>query len=121
MQFLEKTTSLEKTIKETILFFLFEHTNITTLYLHEKLFFFQKLLKLLETKLFKGDIFVFSFSIKHVNLLLTKNNLKSYKTMKILTHKKTKREITLSKPNKAKAHKGDSRMFYLIKNKSRAS
>ena len=60
MQFLEKTTSLEKTIKETILFFLFEHTNITTLYLHEKLFFFQKLLKLLETKLFKGDIFVFS-------------------------------------------------------------
>ena len=94
---------------------------MTTPYVHEKLFFFQNSSKLLETKLFKGDVFVFSLFNKAYKPILTKNNLKSYKIYENLTHKQIKREITLSKPNKAKAHKDDSRLFYLTKIKSRTS
>ena len=121
MQFLKKTTSFRKDNQRNNSLFLFEHTNITTLYLHEKLFFFQKLLKLLETKLFKGDIFVFSLFNKACKATFNKKQSQNLQNYENLTHKQTKREITLSEPNKAKAHKGDSRMFYLIKIKSRTS
>ena len=94
---------------------------MTTPYVHEKLFFFQNSSKLLETKLFKGDVFVFSLFNKAYKPILTKNNFKSYKIYENLTHKQIKREITLSKPNKEKAHKDDSRLFYLTKIKSRTS
>ena len=94
--------------------YLFRHTNMTTPYVHEKLFFFQNFSKLLETKLFKGDVFVFSLLNKAYKPILTKNNLKNYKIYENLTHKQIKREITLNKSNKAKSHKDDSRLFYLI-------
>ena len=89
--------------------------------MHEKLFFFQKLSKLLETKLFKGDIFVFSLFNKACKPTFNKKQSQKLQNYENLTHKQIKGEITLSKPNKEKAHKDDSRMFYLIKIKSRTS
>ena len=72
MQFLKKTTSLEKTIKETILFFFSSMQTRPLFTCTKKLFFFQNFSKLLETKLFKGDVFVFSLFNKAYKPILTK-------------------------------------------------
>ena len=55
---------------------------MTTPYMHEKTLFLSKLLNLLETKLFKGDVFVFSLFNKAYKPILKKTISKATKTMK---------------------------------------
>jgi hypothetical protein len=122
MQFFRENNYFRKDNQRNNSLYLFKHTNMTTPYVHEKnLFSFKTFQSYLKQNFSKEMFLYFLFFNKAYKPILTKINLKSYKIYENLTHKQIKREITLSKPNKAKVHKDDSRLFYLIKIKSRTS